>query len=110
MKANVQAPSRRSSSAVSVTLVACGVGWFVLPYLPGLMPGEWPGRIGQLQLLFTWWPLALLAAFMIGLALPHVPERSALRWILLTLQWLLTFASVVLIAITLFEVFSPRPF
>ncbi|MEO8741659.1 MAG: hypothetical protein ABI365_00540 [Lysobacteraceae bacterium] len=106
----MQAPNRRSSSAVSVTLIACGIGWFVLPYMPGLMPGEWPGRIGQLQLMFTWWPLALLAAFVIGLALPHVSERSVLRGILLVLQWLLTFASVMLIAVTLFEVFFPRPF
>mgnify|MGYP001556027341 FL=1 len=103
-------PDRRSSSAVSITLVACGVGWFVLPYAPGLMPGEWPGRIGLLQLLFTWWPLALLAAFAIGLALPRLPARSVSQRILLVLQWLLTFASVALIAVTLFEVFSPRPF
>jgi hypothetical protein len=105
----METPDRRSRSAVSITLIACGVGWFVLPNTPGYMPGESPGRIALLQQLFTWWPLALLAAFAIGLVLPKMTTNGVPRWTLLILQWLLTFASVALIVATLFEVFFPRP-
>lgn len=105
----MQTPDRRNRSAVTITLLACGVGWFLLPYAPGLMPGETPGRLALLQQLFTWWPLALLAAFVVGLLLPRFKAGSASRGILLVLQWLLTLASVVLLVVTLFEVFFPRP-
>ena len=104
-----QKPDQRSRSAVSSSLLACGVGWFLLPYAPGLLPGETQGRLAVLQQLFTWWPLALLAAFVIGLALPRMTPGSVPHRLLLVLQWLLTLASVVLIAIALFEVFAPRP-
>jgi hypothetical protein len=105
----MEAPDRRSSSAVSITLIACGIGWFVLPNTPGYMAGESPDRLALLQQFFTWWPLALIAAFAIGLVLPKTTANSAPRWALLILQWLLTFASVALIVATLFEVFFPRP-
>ncbi len=105
------APDRRSRFAVTISLCACGVGWFLLPYTPSFMPGEpLPGKLALLQQLFTWWPLALLAAFAIGLALPRLAAGSAARWALIVVQWLLTLASVALIAVALFEVFSPRPY
>jgi hypothetical protein len=106
----MQIPDRRNRSAVFVTLLACGVGWFLLPYAPGLMPGESQGRLALLQQLFTWWPLALLAAFVVGLSLPRLKAGSTARGVLLVLQWLLTLASVVLLVATLFEVFFPRPY
>ena len=105
----MQAPDRRSHSAVFITLVACGIGWYVLPHAPGYLPGELPGRLALLQQLFTWWPLALIAAFVIGLVLPKLRAGSAPRWGLLILQWVLTYASIALIVATLFEVFFPRP-
>ncbi len=105
----METPDRRSHSAVFVTLLACGIGWFVLPNTPGYMVGESPDRIALLQQLFTWWPLALIAAFVIGLVLPKLAANNVARWTLLVLQWLLTFASVALIVATLFEVFFPRP-
>lgn len=109
MPTNVPA-SFATRYATAVTLLACLVGWVLLPYTPSFMPGEpLPGKLALLQQLFTWWPLALLAAFAIGLALPRVPAGSA-RWILIVLQRLLTFASIALIAVALFEVFFPRPF
>jgi hypothetical protein len=107
----VQLPNRRSSAAFSITLLACGIGWILLPYTPSFMPGEpLPGKLALLQRLFTWWPLALLAAFAIGLALPKLDTNGVARRILLVMQWLLTFASIVLIAVALFEVLFPRPF
>ena len=102
-------PGPRSRSAVFVTLLACGIGWYVLPYAPGYMPGETPGRLALMQQLFTWWPLALIAAFAIGLVLPKMTTNSSPRWALLILQWVLTYASIALIVATMFEVFFPRP-
>lgn len=106
----MQSPDRRSHSAVFITLLACGIGWFLLPYAPGgYMPGETPGRLGMLQHMVTWWPLMLIAAFGIGLALPKRAPGSAARWTLLVLQWVLTYASIAMIVAILFEVFFPRP-
>jgi hypothetical protein len=107
----MDAPDRRSRFAVTASLLACMVGWFLLPYTPAALtylPGDTPGRLGQLQQMFTWWPLALLAAFAIGLWIPRLPANGVLRKALRVLQWLLTFASVLLVIVSLFLVFLPR--
>jgi len=104
-------PDPRSRFAVTASLLACFVGWVLLPYMPGplpYLPGDQMGRIGLLQRFFTWWPLALLAAFAIGLWLPRLSAGSALRKPLRVLQWLLTLASVVLVIVSLFLLFLPR--
>jgi len=104
-------PDRRSRFAVTASLLACFVGWVLLPYAPGplrYLPGDMPGRIGLLQQLFTWWPVALLAAFAIGLWLPRLSTDSFLRKPLRVMQWLLTFASVLLVIVSLFILFLPR--
>ena len=106
----MEKPDRRNRAAVAIALIASGVGWFVLPYAPGRMVGESPGQLLLFQKLFAWWPLSVPIAFAIGFALPHAAGRKALRWTLLVLQWLLTLASVALIAAALFEVFFPRPY
>lgn len=107
----MQTPDRRSRAAVATVMLTCGVGWILLPYTPSFMPGEpLPGKLALLQQLFTWWPLALLAAFAIGLVEPRMEANSVTRQILRVVQWLLTFASIVLIAAALFEVLFPRPF
>jgi len=107
----MESPDRRSRFAVTASLLACFVGWIVLPYTPGpltYLPGDTPGRIGQLQQLFTWWPLALLAAFAIGLWIPRLAAGSMLRKALRVAQWLLTCASVLLVIVSMFLVFLPR--
>jgi len=104
-------PDRRSRFAVTASLLACFVGWVLLPYIPGplpYLPGATVGRLGLLQQFFTWWPLSLLAAFAIGLWLPRLPTDSALRKLLRVLQWLLTLASVLLVIVSLFLLFLPR--
>ncbi len=104
-------PDRRSRFAVTISLLACLVGWLLLPYAPGplvYLPGETPGVLGLLQRLFTWWPLALLAAFALGLWIPRVPADSLLRKALRVVQWLLTFASVLLVIVSLYLLFLPR--
>jgi len=104
-------PDRRSRFAVTASLLACFVGWVLLPYIPGplpYLPGDMPGRIGLLQQVFTWWPLALLAAFAIGLWLPRLSTDTILRKLLRVLQWLLTLASVLLVIVSLFLLFLPR--
>lgn len=108
----MKTPDRRSRFAVTVSLLACGVGWILLPYAPSFMPGEpLPGKLALLQQLFTWWPLALLAAFAIGVMLQRLPPTDiVLRRALVVVQWLLTLASIVLIIVALFEVLFPRPF
>jgi hypothetical protein len=107
----MQAPDRRSSFAVTASLLACLIGWLLMPYTPGALPylpGDMPGKLGLLQILFTWWPLALLAAFALGLWIPRLPDDDALRKALRILQWLLTFASVALVIVSLFVLFLPR--
>jgi hypothetical protein len=105
----METPERRSHLALIVTLLACGSGWFLLKYAPANVAGQAPGHVDTLQKLVNWWPAALVAAFAIGLVLPRMAKGSAGRWTLLILQWLLTYASVVLIVAILFEVFLPRP-
>ena len=107
MTANVPA-SFATRYATGLTLLACLVGWVLLPYTPAFLPGELPGRLGLLQQLFTWWPLALLAAFGSGLWIPHLPLDSALRKLLVVMQWLLTLASLALLMVAMYLVFLPR--
>lgn len=107
----MEAPDRRSRFAVTASLLACFGGWVLLPYIPGplsYLPGDMPGRIGLLQQFFTWWPIALLAAFAIGLWLPRLSTDSFFRKLLRALQWLLTLASVALVIASLFLLFLPR--
>ena len=105
----MESPERRSHLALIVTLLACGCGWILLKYAPPLMPGESPERLALIQQLVAWWPLALIAAFAIGLTLPKMTRGSAARSVLVVVQWLLTYASVALIVAILLEVFLPRP-
>jgi hypothetical protein len=105
----MESPERRSHLALIVTLLACGSGWFLLGYAPPLMPGESPARLELIQQFVAWWPLALIAAFAIGLVLPKMAQTSSARPILQVVQWLLTYASVALIVAILLQVFLPRP-
>ena len=107
MPTNVPA-SFATRSATALTLLACLVGWVLLPYAPAFLPGELPGRLGLLQQLFTWWPLALLAAFAFGLGIPRLPLDSPLRKLLVVMQWLLTLASLALVMASLYLVFLPQ--
>jgi len=100
--------SRVDRYATGLTLLACLAGGVLLPYAPGFLPGETPGRLGLLQQLFTWWPLALLAAFGSGLWIPRLRIDSALRKLLVVLQWLLTLASLALLMVSMYLVFVPR--
>ena len=70
--------------------------------------GELHGRLGLPQQLFTWWPLALLAAFGLGLWIARLSPDSALRKLLVAMQWLLTLASLALLTASLYLVFLPR--
>ncbi len=108
----MQMPDLRSRFTVTVSLLACCVGWLLLPFTPSFMPGEpLPGKLALLQSIFTWWPLTLLAAFAAGLLLLRLSaEQIVLRRILIVMQWLLTLVSVTLIVVALFEVLFPRPF
>lgn len=100
-----------SRIAFTACLLACSVGWVVLPFMPGPMPGDpLPGGLPVLQQVFAWWPLSLLPALGIPLALPRLTsDRVALRRTLRVAQWLLALASVALVVAGLFETFSPRP-
>jgi lysylphosphatidylglycerol synthetase-like protein (DUF2156 family) len=105
----MESPERRSHLALIVTLLACGCGWVLLKYAPPPLPGEAHARLDMIQHFVAWWPLALIAAFGLGLTLPKLAQTSSARLPLLIVQWLLTYASVALIAAILFEVFFPRP-
>jgi hypothetical protein len=105
----MQTPERRSHLALIVTLLACGCGWFLLKYAPPPLPGEEGGRVAVIQQCVAWWPLALIATFVIGLTLPKMARTSPARLPLQIVQWLLTYASVALVVAILLEVFLPRP-
>ncbi len=96
-------------AATTLTLLACLTGWFLLPYTPTFLPGErMPGHLGMLMQWFTWWPLALLAAFVIGFAIPKLQPTSSVRKLLVVTQWLLTLGSFALVLLGLYYTLLPR--
>ncbi len=102
-------PSIATRAATTLTLLACFTGWFLLPYTPTFLPGEpMPGHLPELMQWFTWWPLALLAAFVLGLAIPKLPPTGSLSKILILAQWLLTLGSFALVLLGLYFTFLPR--
>lgn len=100
---------RASRIATSATLVASLVGMFELSQSGALMPGErQPGHLAFLQQVFTWWPLALLAAAALGVAVRRLPHGGRARQTCIALQWILTVASVLMLAVALFDVVFSR--
>lgn len=96
-------------AATTLTLMACLTGWFLLPYTPAFLPGErMPGHLALLMQWFTWWPLALLVAFVLGFVIQKLQPASGIRNTLVLAQWLLTLGSFALVLLGLYYTFLPR--